>query len=85
MRLRNTLVAALLASAAAIAAHEVLAQEKLTSEQLEQQLKEQESLNAALKDRIAKLEAVLKTDVCTNPEAEALLNAPPPAATTRTP
>lgn len=85
MRLRNTLVAALLASAAALLANEGLAQEKLTREHLEQQLKQQESLNAALKDRIAKLEAVLKTDVCTNPEAEALLNAPPPAATKRTP
>lgn len=80
MRWRNTLAAAVLAGAAATAANEVLAQEKLTSAQLEQQLKEQESLNAALKDRIAKLEAVLKTDVCTNPEAEALLNAPSPAA-----
>ena len=80
MRLRNILVASLLAGAAAMAANAVLAQEKLTSEQLEQQLKQQESLNAALKDRIAKLEAVLKTDVCTHPEAEALLHAPPPAA-----
>ncbi len=40
---------------------------------LEQQLKEQQAKNEALKERIAKLEAVLKTDVCNNPEAEAIL------------
>jgi cell division protein FtsB len=50
----------------------VAAQE--SREQLEQQLKEQQAKNEALKERIAKLEAVLKTDVCTNPEAEAILN-----------
>lgn len=49
-----------------------LAQE--SREQLEQQLKEQQARNEALKERIAKLEAVLKTDVCNNPEAEAILN-----------
>lgn len=85
MRWRNTLAAALLAGAAAAYSSGAFAAETATREALEQQLKEQESLNAALKERIAKLEAVLKTDVCTNPEAEALLNAPPPAATTRTP
>lgn len=85
MRWRNTLMAALLLGAAAAHASGARAAETTTREALEQQLKEQEGLNAALKERIAKLEAVLKTDVCTNPEAEALLNAPPPAATTRTP
>lgn len=85
MRWRNTLAAALLASAAAAYGSGTLAAETATREALEQQLKEQESLNAALKERIAKLEAVLKTDVCTNPEAEALLNAPPPAASKQTP
>ena len=43
-------------------------------EVLEQQLKEQQARNEDLKQRIEKLEAVLKTDVCADPQAaEALL------------
>lgn len=40
---------------------------------LEQQLAEQQARNEALRQRIAKLEEVLATDVCTNPEAAAVL------------
>jgi hypothetical protein len=43
-------------------------------EVLEQQLKEQQARNEDLKQRIEKLEAVLKTDLCADPQAaEALL------------
>jgi Tfp pilus assembly protein PilN len=42
-------------------------------EVLEQQLKEQEARNELLKQRIEKLEAILKTDVCADPEAAELL------------
>jgi hypothetical protein len=52
-------------------------------EVLEQQLKEQQARNEDLKQRIEKLEAILKTDVCADPQAaEALLKeteAPQPA------
>lgn len=40
---------------------------------LEQQLAEQQARNDELRQRIAKLEEVLATDVCTNPEAAAVL------------
>ncbi len=46
-----------------------------TREALQQQLDAQNAKNEALRQRIAKLEEMLKTDVCTNPEAEALLKA----------
>ena len=42
-------------------------------EVVEQQLKEQEARNELLKQRIEKLEAILKTDICANPEAAELL------------
>ena len=42
-------------------------------EVVQQQLKEQEARNEALKQRIEKLEAILKTDICANPEAAELL------------
>jgi hypothetical protein len=44
-----------------------------TREELQSQLNAQNARNEALRQRIARLEAVLKTDVCTNPEAAALL------------
>jgi hypothetical protein len=44
-------------------------------EALQQQLDAQNAKNEALRQRIAKLEEILKTDVCNNPEAEALLKA----------
>ena len=40
-------------------------------EALQQQLDAQNAKNEQLRQRIAKLEEVLKTDVCNNPEAEA--------------
>ena len=40
---------------------------------LEQQLAEQQATNEALRQRIAKIEAVLEKGVCDNPEAAALL------------
>lgn len=40
---------------------------------LEQQLAEQQARNEALRQRITKLEQVLSTDVCNNPEAAAIL------------
>jgi cell division protein FtsB len=43
---------------------------------LEQQLQEQQARNEALRQRIAELEKILATDVCTNPEAAAALAAP---------
>lgn len=46
-----------------------------TREALQQQLDAQNARNDQLRQRIAKLEEVLKTDVCSNPEAEALLKA----------
>ena len=46
-----------------------------TREELQQQLDAQNAKNETLRQHIAKLEAVLKTDVCNNPEAEALLKA----------
>ena len=46
-----------------------------TREALQQQLDAQNAKNDALRARIAKLEEILKTDVCNNPEAEALLKA----------
>ena len=46
-----------------------------TREALQQQLDAQNAKNDALRARIAKLEEMLKTDVCNNPEAEALLKA----------
>ena len=42
-------------------------------EVLEQQLKEQQARNEDLKQRIEKLEAMLKTDVCADPRAAELL------------
>ena len=42
-------------------------------EVLEQQLKEQQARNEDLKQRIEKLEAVLRTDVCADPQAAELL------------
>lgn len=50
---------------------------------VQQQLEEQKAGNEALRARIANLEAVLKSDVCANPEAAKLLGeegAAPPAA-----
>ncbi|MGH8627545.1 MAG: hypothetical protein ACREYC_20520 [Gammaproteobacteria bacterium] len=50
---------------------------------VQQQLEEQKATNEALRARIAKLEEVLKSDVCANPEAATLLgeeSAAPPAA-----
>lgn len=50
---------------------------------VQQQLEEQKAKNEALRARIAKLEEVLKSDVCANPEAAKLLGeegASPPAA-----
>ncbi|MFO1153252.1 MAG: hypothetical protein U1E42_06255 [Rhodospirillales bacterium] len=44
-------------------------------EALQQQLDAQNARNETLRQRIAKLEEMLKTDVCNNPEAEALLKA----------
>lgn len=49
-------------------------------EALQQQLDVQNTRNDQLRQRIAKLEEVLKTDVCNNPEAEALLKAEQQAA-----
>ena len=46
-----------------------------TREELQKQLDAQNARNEELRQRIARLEAVLKTDVCNNPEAEALLKA----------
>lgn len=51
-----------------------------TREALQQQLDAQNARNDQLRQRIAKLEEVLKTDVCSNPEAEALLKAEQQAA-----
>lgn len=52
---------------------------------LQDQLAEQQAANEALRSRITKLEEVLKSDVCTNPEAEKLLEqeraSPVPAGT----
>ena len=42
-------------------------------EVLEQQLKEQQARNEGLKQRIEKLESILKTDVCADPQAAELL------------
>lgn len=50
---------------------------------LKAQLEKQLALNEALQNRIAEIEAMLEKDVCANQaEAEALLNAPDPAAQT---
>ena len=63
-----------------------LAPAPLTAEEaktVQQQLEEQKAGNEALRARIAKLEEVLKSDVCANPEAAKLLGeegATPPAA-----
>ena len=62
-----------------------LAPAPLTAEEaktVQQQLEEQKATNEALRARIAKLEEVLKSDVCANPEAAKLLgeDAAPPAA-----
>ena len=46
-----------------------------TREALQQQLDAQNAKNDALRARIAKLEEILKTDVCNNHDAEALLKA----------
>lgn len=52
---------------------------------LQQQIERQKAENEALRAKIAKFEQVLKTDVCTNPEAGKLLeedkNEPRPDAT----
>lgn len=49
---------------------------------LQQQIETQKAVNEALRAKIAKFEQVLKTDVCSNPEAAKLLeeekSAPPP-------
>lgn len=53
------------------------------SKTVQQQLEEQKAKNEALRARVAKLEEVLKSDVCANPEAANLLGeegAAPPAA-----
>lgn len=53
-----------------------LAPALLTAEEaktVQQQLEEQKAKNEALRARIAKLEEVLKSDVCANPEAATLL------------
>lgn len=64
-------------SAAAVVAATVVAAPAVAQEtkaQLEQQIQQQQALNDALKQRMAKLEELLKTDVCANPAAaEALL------------
>lgn len=63
-----------------------LAPALLTAEEaktVQQQLEEQKAKNEALRARIAKLEEVLKSDVCANPEAAKLLGEEgtvPPAA-----
>lgn len=47
-----------------------------TRQDLEQALKAQQAENEALSERIAQIEAMLKTDVCADPQAaEALLEA----------
>lgn len=42
-------------------------------EALEQQLKEQQARNESLRQRIEKIEAILKTDVCADPQAAELV------------
>ncbi len=42
-------------------------------EVLEQQLSEQQARNESLRQRIEKLEAILKTDVCADPQAAELV------------
>lgn len=60
----------------------VLAQEQTDqAASLEEQLAAQQAKNEALQRRIASLEAVLKTDVCQNPEAQKLVDGDPEAAT----
>lgn len=74
---RMVMVVGVLAAALPAAAQDA-------QEDLKAQLEKQLALNAALEDRIAEIEAMLKKDVCANQaEAEALLNAPDPAAATR--
>lgn len=55
---------------------------------IEKQIEQQKAENEALRAKIAKFEQVLKTDVCSNPEAAKLLEedkAEPPPAATKTP
>jgi hypothetical protein len=53
-------------------------------QRLEQQLAQQQALNEALQARVARLEELLKGDVCADPAAaEALLNEPAPEAPPR--
>lgn len=55
---------------------------------IQKQIEQQKAENEALRAKIAKFEQVLKTDVCSNPEAAKLLEedkAEPPPAATKTP
>jgi hypothetical protein len=68
------LAAGLAAIVVVTLAAELPAMAQSEREVLEQQLKEQQARNEGLKQRIEKLEAILKTDVCADPQAaEALL------------
>lgn len=49
---------------------------------LEQQLAAQQARNEELRKRIADLERILATDVCTNPEAAAFVQEAPPSPPT---
>jgi len=61
---------------AALALSPAAARAQDEKKSLEQQLQEQQARNEALRQRIAELEKILATDVCTNPEAAAALAAP---------
>lgn len=74
--MRGTMYAGLVLASVMLAASAGtgVAADQPTREALEQQLQEQQAKNQALKQRIEKIEALLKTDVCANPAAaEAVL------------
>ncbi len=66
---------AALGLAAAVVVMVAAAQAGAQSERevLEQQLKEQQARNESLKQRIEKIEAILKTDICADPQAAELV------------
>jgi len=80
------LASALMAVGLGIGASQAAAED--TRAALEQQLKEQQARNEALRQQVAKIEALLKSGVCKDPaaaeaaqkETQALLNAKEPPA-----
>ncbi len=79
MLTRNVRIVAIVAMASWLASVPICAQE---APSVQEQLVEQKAKNDVLRARIAKLEEVLKSEVCTNPEAEKLIDETTPPVTT---